>query len=479
MTPPKASLTDWDVQQMSQQQIFDSIAYEPHIGQVLGHRAKQRARFRALPDGRRWGKSQFGGHELTDEAHRAYHERAQLEPKGKRHEYWIVGPEYSDAEKEFRVVYNDLTKLGIPFDHPGTYYDATASGGMDISLFGGRFLVHAKSAKYPQTLVGEGLQGVIMSEAAKLKEIVWIKYIRPMLADYAKEGAWALFTSTPEGKNWFYQLYMNGQDKTKPDWWSRRAPSWDNPFLFPEGRNDPEIKSLEDSMSAEKFKQEIGAEFTEFVGRVFKDFDEEVHVTNLKYNPALPTYIAEDSGFTNPSVAMFLQVDAFDNVSVIGEYYRTGRDPGEFAEDVWEDPKLGPLARAAVGLYPDPADPGTAKTLSNKWHVEARKGTGGEIQQRLELMRRWLRPQPIELPAGHPEKKPKLMFDYSCVNAIREFNDYRYPETKAEASTNPKENPLKLDDHVPEAMGRFFIGHFGREHIEKRKAKVSNANFGS
>jgi len=468
---------------ISQTKIFDRVGYGPHAVQRQLHVAKRDHRFRVLPAGRRTGKSTAGGHELTTAAHVAHAVRNSLEPKGKRHEYWIVGPEYTDAEKEFRVLYNDITRLGMPMDKPGTYYDAVG-GNMHLSMWGGRFLVHAKSAKYPGTLVGEGLMGLIMAEAAKLKPNVWTKYCRPMLADYAREKSWALFSTTPEGKNWLYDQFMRGQstDVLDDQWWSLRMPSWSNDILFPGGRQDPEILEMERDMTEEKFKQEIGAEFTEFVGRVFKRFNEEDHVRNLSYDPRWPLFIAQDAGFSNPSVALFVQVDVFNNVRVIAEYYQTHRQPGEFAADVWEDPRLGPLARAASLLYPDPADPGTAATIADKWQVKSMGGTGGELNDRLDLIRRWLKPDPIlaHLEDGDPEKIPKMLIDRSCVNLIREMNDYRYPETREEASgnRNASEHPLKKDDHTPEALGRFFVGHFGHDELPNEQATQSEAVYG-
>ena len=82
---------------------------------------------------------------------------------------------------------------------------------MRISLWDGTFIVAAKSAQYPERLVGEGLNGVILSEEAKLKDKIWPKYIRPTLADY---NGWSFHSSTPEGKNWFYDLWQTGQDQT-------------------------------------------------------------------------------------------------------------------------------------------------------------------------------------------------------------------------------------------------------------------------
>mgnify|MGYP007089698476 CR=1 FL=1 len=86
-------------------------------------------------------------------------------------------------------------------------------------------------------------------------------------------------------------------------------------------------------MTEERFQQEIEAKFTEFVGRVFKSFDEEIHVRDVKYNPDLPVHLAADYGWTNPTVVLAIQVDVFDNVHVIADYRRTNRDIEDIADD--------------------------------------------------------------------------------------------------------------------------------------------------
>lgn len=453
--------------------IFEKLEYTPHEVQKAIHRAWTQFRFRVVCAGRRTGKSHSGGHELTTRAIKAYANRHLYNKNGRRSEHWIVGPEYTDGEKEFRVLWRDLERLGIPLDRPGSYYDLNG-GNMHVSLWDGRFQVHVKSAKYPDSLVGEGLESVILAEAAKLRMSIWPKYIRPMLADYQGE---ALMTSTPEGKNWFYEAWQRGQDPDSELWWSIRMPSWTNPYVFPGGRSDPEILDMYKDLGEEKFNQEIAALFSEFVGAVFKNWDEEYHVGDFKYNPRWPLYIATDYGWTNPNVALFIQVDHWDNVKVIGEYYETHRTDDEFAIDVMQDPKLGPLARRATILYPDPEDPKASARLAREWKVQISSGTGGDLDDRLDLIRRWLRPAPSFLALSDPDNpdlKPMLQVDRSCKNLIREFEAYRYPENKT--GNNDPEKPLKKDDHTPEALGRFFAGHFRHEevaqHARQRVASV-------
>lgn len=471
---------------------WPEIDYRPHSGQVRIHDDDTRNRVASC--GRRFGKSTLGGHELVPEAYYAHSIQGMLKEMGKRREFWIVGPEYSDAEKEFRVIYNDLSRLEMPFDRPGTYNNPE-SGDLHISLWQGTFEIHAKSAKYPQTLVGEGLAGVIMGEAAKLKERVWTKFIRPTLAD---SRGWSLHTSTPEGKNWFYELWQRGQDPNDGNWASYRMPSWVNDLVFPDGATpegiemmmaalygnesrthslallercgvDDEIVDMAKDMSEERFKQEIGADFTEFVGRVFKDFDEEVHVRDIKYDPRYPTYAAVDYGWTNPFVCLFIQVDVWDNVYVIGEYRVTRRDINDIARDL----NGYPISGQVKTLFPDPAEPGDSAILEKTCRWKINNGTGGELKWRLEMIRQKLK---VDTHVG----EPKLFIDRSCRELIREMQDYRYPDTKEEQNKENPEKPMDKDDHGPEAMGRFFRGYYGgpAEAGRNGKARVKKVSLG-
>jgi hypothetical protein len=476
--------------------LYDKIGWRPHDGQrtvILSP-----ARNRVVPAGRRWGKSEVGGHKLFQEALNTRLVKTMLEDLGKRREFWIIGPSYTDSEKEFRILWNELESAGLKdyFDRPGSYNDPTG-GSMHISLWDGRFQVHAKSEKHPDSLVGEGLSGAVLAEAAKLKARTWNKLIRPTLADF---NGWSLMTSTPEGKNWFYDMWRRGQDPQRPDWASFRSPSWMNPYVYPRGASDdaiillrramaagevldlslferlevdPEIGELVGDLTEEAFNQEIAALFTEFVGRVFKQFDEDVHVGDYAYEPGWATYAATDAGFTNPSVYLLIQVDPFgERIRVIDEVYQEGLTAEEFA-DLVAGRGLAPAG--VLRLYPDPADPAFAKTLSDRLRIPLGKGTGGELRLRLDAIRAALKDLNPHLPEGHAERTPRLVFDRKCQRTIADMLNYRYPEKRQQVDTNAPENPMKKDDHGPEALGRFFAGHFGTA-TKKRRSRVRGSS---
>ena len=146
------------------------VNYKPHNGQVKVE--EDNHRHQVVAAGRRWGKSL--------RAERNYYQRRftkplanQLKEEGRRREFWIVGPNFSDSEKNsalFGMILHDWKYLSISQDR--TTVLKLAICGL---VYGWAFIVSAKSAQYPERLVGEGLSGVILSEAAKLKDKIWPK----------------------------------------------------------------------------------------------------------------------------------------------------------------------------------------------------------------------------------------------------------------------------------------------------------------
>jgi hypothetical protein len=171
-------------------------------------------------------------------------------------------------------------------------------------------------------------------------------------------------------------------------------------------------------------------------------------------------YVATDYGYTDPNVALFIQPGPFGEINVIAEYYRTHRTDYEFAQDVLEDPRLRVLLRYAEGIFPDPADPGASRTLSENWKVPVLGGTSGStIKSRIKGIERKLKYRNDHLPWGHPERVPWLRFDRTCTYSRYEMGAYKWPEKRKATRSGQPENPEDKDNHVPEALGRFFAGY--------------------
>lgn len=430
---------------VSKQKYFDLIGYEPHPKQWLFHNS--RARFKIPVCGRRFGKSFMGAREL---------EPLLMIPNKM---VWIVGPTYDLGEKEFRVIWNDMIiKLGFGKEKQLKKVYNKRAGDMFIEFpWGTR--VEVRSADRADTLVGESLDYVIMSEAAKHGKETWERFIRPALSD--RRGA-ATFSSTPEGMNWLHDMWQLGRNPLMPDYESWRFPAWDNPVVYPGGREDAEILLLEKTMPVEYFMQEVAADFTSFMGKVYSEFDEQTHVQAQTFNPAWKNYIAFDFGFVNPLAAIEFQIDPWDRVHIWREHYKAGMRLDEHLEVMRQRPQ--PDGYHIDLCFGDAADPEAVATVCHKFApCVADPMSKSNWREGVELVKGFLKTQQIGVADEYdtPLEEPWLYVDHSCHNTIREFNNYRSHEPRGRQERNPREAAQNYDDHALDAI------RYGLMHIFK------------
>lgn len=429
---------------------FEQTGYTPHDAQKLIH--YNNTRHRIMSNGRRWGKTLLGGKEAESMAWI----RNFL---GQPMQGWIIGPEYPDCEKEFRVVYNSLKALGVE-DLSTKFLNNKDSGTMVIHTKWG-FHLECRSAKNPDSLVGEGLDFVLMVEAGRLHRRTFTEYVRPALSD--KRG-WSMMSGVPEiaaETALLYWAYERGQDQQKAQWASWRMPSWSNHVVFPGGRFDPEILEAEDDLTEDEFRRQYGGEFVERIGRVMKEWDDDTHLRQgVDYDPTRPLYVALDYGYTNDWVWLWIQQDIWGQCYVIGEQRWKLMDSEEVCNDILERRDkaegLWSLLEKVACIYAPPAEPSDTSIVMRKLKRPIRTNTGGEINDRNRMTNGLLKPKGVE-------KKPGIIFDKERCQALawEMRTGYRWPEHKNE-NKNASENPLDRDNHGPEALGRFVKGHLGK-----------------
>lgn len=422
-------------------QYFKHIGYQPHGRQALYHDSK--ARFRLPNCGRRFGKSTMAGKDL----------QPKLFQPGKM--FWIVGPTYDLGEKEFRVIWDDLiVKQQLGRDNRVKKAYNKKQGHMFIE-FPWQTRLEVRSADHPENLVGEALDHVIMSEAAKHKEETWERFIRPALAD--KRGS-ADFPTTPEGFNWLYTQWMYGQDPDMKDYESWRFPSWDNSAVYPGGYDDPEIQLLLQTMRTEQFLQEIAADFSSFVGKIYPEWDVTKHVDKVEFNPAWPNYIAFDWGYTNPLAAIEFQVTPWDEIRVWREHYKAFTTLGEHFRilKAREQPPGYHLDMA----FGDAADPEAAIEVSINfvgcWALPEAKENW---RDGVDLVASFLKDRDTGLVSdeyGTPITTVGLKVDHSCKSLIHEFNNYK--SNAPVKGRNVPEFGNKVEDHALDAL-RYGVMH--------------------
>jgi len=424
---------------------FEKLGYKPHsFKQESIHTSD--ARFKILACGRRYGKTTFGANELTV---------ALLDPYHPGY-YWIVGPKYTTAEKEFRIVYkNIINKLGLAGVKGLKKSYNPKQGDMTIEIFGS--LLEVKSAQHKDTLLGEGLAGVIMAEAARHDSDTWEQYVRPALSDFNTRGerGWAIFTSTPRGYNWFNGIWMLGQNReAHPDFESWRLPSWENPVVYPLGFEDPEIQSLRAAQSPQWFAQEIEARFTAFVGKIYDEFDPNIHVKPITYRPEWTNAWFMDYGWSNPFCCYDVMIDPEDNFYIWREYQVSEIATFEHAQILMQraDNPKGYHVDWGAG---DPRGPDQAQTITLVTGVQIySEDIASNAHESWKIGVEWVK----QMLKVQPNGLPKIFIDPSCVQLIAQMEQLHAIEPTKD-DKNPVEGQHKYNDHGPDAI-RYGIGQY-------------------
>ena len=419
------------------------MGYKPHYGQTkLHYPTKDTARFFVMVCGRRFGKTTASAMEATYYA-------SQPDKK-----IWLVGLSYDKADLMFREVWK-LMVIGHQNDI------VRASEKERIIKFKWGTTVEAKSADNPDSLVGEGLDLLVIDEAAKVKRRIWDMYLSPTLSD--RKGK-AIFITTPEGFNYVYDLFLLGKEDEL--WESHQAPSWDNHFAFPDGKKDAFILERKRNMAKEVFEQEYGAKFTSFSGRVYP-FDRELDVGHFPYDPMLPTFCSIDFGYRMPAVGWFqiYRVGGLWHINMIDEIlHKTNIKTDELALKIKAKPYN------VLKYYGDPAG-NQVSGQSGMGDIEIFRRKGIIIHTKRDKISRSISSGVSHLRGfiENAENQRFLHIHEKCTGMMEDLENYRYPEAKEGQDLKP--DPLKdgYHDHGCDMIRYFFINQFP---IKNREFKV-------
>lgn len=400
--------------------------------------AEDKSRFKMVVCGRRFGKTTLAVNLLIEEA--------LVNPNAL---CFYIAPTYRQAKMiAWRMLNRSIQQL------PQHFVKRTNESEL-YAVIGNNSRIDIKGADNPDSLRGVGLNACVLDEAADMKENVFEEIIRPALTE---TKGWCLFIGTPKGYNHFYERYQKAQ--TMLDWKTWHFTSYDNPLLDPE-----EIDSAKAQLGEDFFAQEYLAEFRQYVGLVYKEFDREIHVKkDLEINSSWAFYRAVDFGYHNPTAFLWIGIDYDDTIYVYDEVYVNEMTTNQIAEAVlvksggqrftatYGDPSAAQLIadyrQLGITITPALKEP---KTVHESW-VEA------GINRIAEFLKK-----------SHRTGKPRLVIDAKCVNLIREFELYSWQE-KPENKNEPR-MPKKENDHALDAL-RYFMVSYRPGAVRVRKDAV-------
>jgi len=276
---------------------------------------------------RRWGKDEIALHFTACQA---------MQRPGN---YWHMLPLYGQARKAIWEAVNPRTgKRRIDEAFPEAIRETTRTQDMMIKFKNGSTWQLVGSDNY-NSLVGSPPVGLTFSEYAIADPRAW-NFLRPILAE---NGGWALFITTPRGKNHAYEMYRYGlEDK---DWFTTLITA-DESGVFSKELLAQERRELHAQYGPDEgeaiFRQEyycsfdgaiIGGYYTALMDMV----DSDERLTRVPYDASIPVITAWDLGVGDSTAIWFFQTVG-NEVRVIDYYEATGEGMQYYAKILNQKP---------------------------------------------------------------------------------------------------------------------------------------------
>lgn len=236
---------------------------------------------------------------------------------------YYIFPTYAQGKK---VIWDSITNDGDRIlDYiPSSVVDSKNSQEMKIRFKNGSLLQIVGSDNF-DSLMGTNPQGVVFSEYA-LQDPRAYQYIRPILT--ANDG-WALFISTPRGKNHLYELYQIALHSD--NWFALKLTVDDTKHISP---REIDKERAEGIMSDDLIQQEYYTSFTMGVeGAYYAKYIDRMRVDNrigdVPWEVAFKVYTVWDIGVRDSTSIIFFQcigttvriIDCYENSKEGLEHY--------------------------------------------------------------------------------------------------------------------------------------------------------------
>lgn len=237
---------------------FLQHGYNPHLYQLMFHTARnddKLTRFRHLVAGRRGGKTKSASEEILyyalhpQQFHLDFHNEGSSDPLW----IWEISKNYKEGRPAWLTFLKSLRDKELKRDK-----DYRLNKSERWVEFMNDSLIEFRSGEDEDSLRGAGLDFLWMDEAAFIPSADPYHIARPALSD--KLGG-VISTSTPKGKNWFYDEFWSmdsllDDNQFRVEYWSI-----DNPY-FPV----QEWEYLQKTYHPMLFKQEYMAQWDAMSG---------------------------------------------------------------------------------------------------------------------------------------------------------------------------------------------------------------------
>lgn len=323
---------------------------------------------------------------------------------------YYVMPTYAQAKK---VIWDSMTTDGMKFLDfiPKSLIDGKPNQQeMKIKLYNGSILQLIGSDNV-DSIMGTNPQIVVFSEFALQSQKVW-DYVRPILS--INKG-YAIFVSTPRGKNHFYDLYTQCQGS--PNWFTQKLTVDDTKLMSPEDIQ----RERDEGMSEELIQQEYFVSFDRgvegsYYGKLIDRARHEGRICNVQYDPAGVVNTAWDIGYGDATAIVFWQ-NLAGETRIIDYYEAQGEALAHYAKMVQEKPYL-----YGTHFFPHDAAAGSLQTGTSIQRLASDLGIKAVVLPRDELETGIEQTRSLLATAFIDEKKCKHLI--KCLeNYHKRFNE--------------------------------------------------------
>lgn len=293
------------------------IPYKPREYQKIIHENLQR--FSVLVCHRRFGKTVLCVNELL---------KGAIECPRKRPRFAYIAPFYNMAKEitwdffkeDFAKPLIDAGLVKVKESDP-VRLDFKPNGAR-IYLFG---------ADNPGRLRGQGFDGVVMDEVAMMREQVWREVVRPTLSD--RKG-WAIFIGTPQGRNYFYEIFERA--KKDPTWYADMFRASETDVLDPD-----ELEAIKRELGMDAYMQEYECSFDAalkgtYWANTLNDMEANGQWGEVQYDPEIPVHTAWDLGMNDSTAIWFFQKMPGGRINVI-EYHEDSNEGIKYYAQLLKD----------------------------------------------------------------------------------------------------------------------------------------------
>lgn len=246
--------------------------------------------------------------------------------------YWHMLPMANQARKAiWEAVDSHTGQRRIDWAFPQAIRDTTREQDMLTRFKNGSTWQVIGSDNY-NALVGSPPVGVVFSEYALADPNAWA-FLRQILLE---NGGWALFVSTPRGRNHFHRMYEFAQ--TDPSWFAQKLTVADTGVFTP-AQIEQERRELAAERGDDEAENIVNQEYFcsfdaaipgSYYGKVIARLESEGRITDVPHDPSLPVITAWDLGVGDSTAIWFVQQTRF-GINVIDHYESSGVGADHYA----------------------------------------------------------------------------------------------------------------------------------------------------